>query len=196
VLDYRKPDLGPEKDRGERSKPQAVLAGLVAAACLAGIALVVYKWLLTDQWTLLDGGILLVALIPIYAWSLYLMFLHASGDRKAAKRRTVIAIGVTAAATAAVVLVPQLLAGLGFGLGGGGGSDNDSDSDDSGESTGGFGSGWHFGGVGPNAGGSGEAPHYGSPPGQSPGRGGLCPGCGRRWASPGELCAACSMPRF
>jgi hypothetical protein len=201
-----KPELRSTTETVEQSRIAALLAGLVAAACLAGIVLVVYRGL-TGEWSPMTAALLLAVLTPPYAWTLYRMFLHLSGDRQRAKRNTVLAVGGTAAvvggAVAVAVAVELLVGAIGFGLGGGSDSDSDSDSgssDSSGsDSSGGWSSGWHFGGVGANDGGSGrytgpgEAPHYAG--GESATRGSVCLGCGRRWASNG-LCAACSMPRL
>jgi hypothetical protein len=201
VTATRNPEQRSIEDTIKPSKPRAFLAGALAAALLAGIALAVYKSLLTDDWPLLKAGLLLAALTPPYAWALHKMFLYSSGDAKAAKRRTVIAILATAGVAAAAVVITlavELLAGLiGFGFGG----DSDDDSDSSSDSSSGSGWGWHFGGLGTESSagrhrGGGESPHYGS--GESAGqtRGGLCAGCGRHTSSDYGLCVACSMPRY
>jgi hypothetical protein len=163
----------------------------------AGIAFVVHKAFLSNQWSLLTAALLLTALTPPYAWALHKAFLYGSGDAKAAKRRTLIAIAVSAAVIAVVLILPAVLSGLGFGLGGGNSDDDSDSSDDSGP-------GWNFGGFmsdGYQGSGRyaspGEAPHYAGAELRAGAQGGMCGGCGRYMASSFYgLCAACSMPRY
>jgi len=174
------------------SRPRAIWAGLLAAACFTTIAFVFAKTFVADDWSVAFGTTLLIGLLPPYAWSLYRMFLNATADRRTAKRRTIYVLVGSSALAIVVVVAPALLAGLGVGLGGGSDSDSDGGSDSS-EDSGDSGPGFHFGGMdfsgsGRSGGDSGAA--HSRPP-----IGGPCIACGRSWGTGvNGLCMACSMP--
>jgi hypothetical protein len=191
-------------DQTPVSVPRAIVAGLVAVASFLGLAYVVLKAFVAEEMGVMTAVLLLAVLTSMYAWSLYRMFLRATGDRRTAKRRMLIALGVTAALAVVLVVLPALLAGLGFGFGGG--SDNDSDGDSDGESGGGStasdafshrsDSSWHLPSLGVEGGDRGSTTTGGEMRRMQETTGGVCPGCGRLMTTGGYLCPACRTIRF